>query len=298
MTPPPSLQDLIDTVQRDSASEDPLDLLATAASTVARLEDTGDALLGHFVDRCRRDGRSWSQISTALGVSKQAVHKRFSGALADQIIAARPPTFERFTARARGVLLAASRAAESLGRDSVGSEHLLLGLFSEQGGLAARALTDMRVSQEAVAAAVLAASAADGDGQPADRPVTPGATPGDAPGDTPGGPDGTGSGPAGSANPATPGAGQDSAVRDTVAGGADALGRLRFGDQAKGALRGALTVALELGHNYIGTEHILLGLYRVPDGTAARILGGLGATDSEATTRVSELLRGYARPAS
>jgi ATP-dependent Clp protease ATP-binding subunit ClpA len=190
------------------------------------------------------------------------------------------------------VLLAASRAAESLGRDSVGSEHLLLGLFSEQGGLAARALTDMRVSQEAVAAAVLAASAADGDGQPADRPVTPGATPGDAPG----GPDGTG--PAGSADPATPGAGQDSAVRDTVAGGADALGRLRFGDQAKGALRGALTVALELGHNYIGTEHILLGLYRVPDGTAARILGGLGATDSEATTRVSELLRGYARPAS
>lgn len=78
MTPAPGLQELIATVERDAASRDPLDLLTTASSTVARLEEVGDAVLGHFVDRCRRQGHSWSEISAALGVSKQAAHKRFS----------------------------------------------------------------------------------------------------------------------------------------------------------------------------------------------------------------------------
>jgi hypothetical protein len=78
VTPAPGLQELIATVERDAASRDPLDLLTTASSTVARLEEVGDAVLGHFVDRCRRQGHSWSEISAALGVSKQAAHKRFS----------------------------------------------------------------------------------------------------------------------------------------------------------------------------------------------------------------------------
>ena len=78
MTPAPGLRELIETVERDAAGRDPLDLLATASATVSQLEEVGDALLGHFVDRCRRQGQSWSEISTALGVSKQAAHKRFS----------------------------------------------------------------------------------------------------------------------------------------------------------------------------------------------------------------------------
>ena len=76
--PPPTLQELIDIVRQDTGSAESLDLLVTAASAVAQLEETGDALLGHFVDRCRRDGNSWSQISQALGVSKQAVHKKYA----------------------------------------------------------------------------------------------------------------------------------------------------------------------------------------------------------------------------
>ena len=56
MTPAPTLQELIETVERDSPSADMLDLLATASSTVAQLEEVGDAVLGHFVDRCRRSG--------------------------------------------------------------------------------------------------------------------------------------------------------------------------------------------------------------------------------------------------
>jgi hypothetical protein len=80
MTPPPSLQDLIDTVRADSPTGSPLDQLTQAAATVAHLEDSSDALLGYFVDRCRRDRRSWTEISAALGVTKQAVHKRFAKA--------------------------------------------------------------------------------------------------------------------------------------------------------------------------------------------------------------------------
>ena len=100
MTPPPSLQDLIDTVRQDAHSDSPLDQLVTAAATVAQIEDTSDSLLGHFVDRCRLEGRSWSEISAALGVTKQAVHKRFAASVADQVIASIPaPTLERFTAR-------------------------------------------------------------------------------------------------------------------------------------------------------------------------------------------------------
>ena len=121
MTPPPSLQDLIDTVRQDAESANALDQLSTAATTVAQIEDTSDALLGHFVDRCRREGRSWSEISAALGVSKQAVHKRFAASMADQIIASIPaPTLERFTARARVVLASAALAARDAGQDKAG----------------------------------------------------------------------------------------------------------------------------------------------------------------------------------
>src|ERR1700729_3831853 len=106
MTPPPTLQELIQTVRQDSPSASPLDLLVTASATVSQLEDLNDALLEHFVSACRRAGQSWSEISAALGVSKQAVHKRFSGPIADRIIAPGAPTFERFTPRARTVLQA------------------------------------------------------------------------------------------------------------------------------------------------------------------------------------------------
>src|SRR5215472_4821397 len=100
MTPPPTLQELIDTVRRDAQTDDAISQLAVAAAAASDLEQTTDALLGHFVDRCRRAGRSWSEISAALGVTKQAVHKRFAGPLAERLVGAtdRAP-FERFTLR-------------------------------------------------------------------------------------------------------------------------------------------------------------------------------------------------------
>jgi hypothetical protein len=249
MTPPPSLQELIETVRRDAATDDPLELLAAASTTAAALEEVSDALLGHFVDRCRRGGRSWSEISAALGVSKQAVHKRFSGAIADRLIAqsaAAAPSMERFTSRARNAFFAASRAAHSLGHDTVGTEHLLLGLYEEPDGLAAKALLAMNAGRDSVEAAVLAAHPR-------------GAEPGEAAG---------------------------------TAETGEAPQRLPFSEAAKGALREAVAEALERGHNYIGTEHLLLGLYRMQDSLAARVLAGLGAGHQEAKVRLDEMLRG------
>ena len=240
MTPPPTLQELIETVRQDAGSDQPLDQLVTAAAAAAQLEETTDALLGHFVDRCRRDGRSWTEISGALGVTKQAVHKRFASALAAHIIAATPePTFERFTDRARHVIAAARMAAASLGAEAVGTGHLLLALFAEPEGIAGRTLAAMNVSEDSVRAALSI---------PADQPV----------------------------------AAHNSQAADSLP---------PYDDDAKEALSDALTVALEFSHNYIGTEHLLLGLYQNADSTAARILSEAGALEPTARAHVADMLR-------
>jgi ATP-dependent Clp protease ATP-binding subunit ClpA len=258
MTPPPTLQDLINTVHQDAPTSDALDQLVAAAATVAQLEDTSDALLGHFVDRCRREGRSWSEISGALGVTKQAVHKRFAASMADKIIASIPaPTLERFTDRARRVLAEAIRIATDGGQQQASSAHLLLGLYSQPEGVAARALHEMDVSRETVETAVRAAATQAGQATPTD--------------------------PAAAAN-----RDNDDDPR--------AQAPKRFTADGRLALRNALAVALEFAHNYIGTEHLLLGLYRDPGSPAAVILTAAGATESEATAHVTELLRGFRPP--
>jgi ATP-dependent Clp protease ATP-binding subunit ClpA len=250
MTPPPDLQDLIDTVRQDTRSDSAIAQLITAAATVAQLEDTSDALLGHFVDRCRREGRSWSEISAGLGVTKQAVHKRFAAAPADRIIAAIPaPTFERFTPRARSVLKAAGQAAREAGQPQVSSGYLLLGLFAEPEGLAARALEATGVSQDRVRAALQGSA----------------------------GPD---------AQAATGGPGLAGRPEDRPSYTAD----------GKRALRDALAVALELAHNYIGTEHLLLGLYGDPASPAAGILASAGASEDRVRAQVSRMLTGLRPP--
>jgi hypothetical protein len=227
MAPAPTLQDLIETVERDAQSSALLDLLATASSTVAQLEEVGDAVLGHFVDRCRRNGHSWTEISTALGVTKQAAHKRFSFPA---------PTLERFTPRARGAVDAATKAARALGHNFVGTEHLLLGLFAEPQGLAALALVEAGVDRAAVEGKVL----------------------------------------------------------EAVSRGEPLLDNPLYLPQASLALQGALGEALRLGHNYIGTEHILLGLVRDRDTLAVRILGDLGVSSEWIRTRLVDMVNALA----
>ena len=167
---------------------------------VAELSEVGDAVLGYFVDRARHAGASWTAISAALGVSKQAAHKRFAAAT-------RPPGLGRFTDRARRVLSSATDVARGLGHAYVGTEHLLLALYTEPDGLAARILVEAGIDRDAVEEAVL-------------RRV-----------------------PRGTETPQPP---------------------LPHTPRAVAVIEGTVREALLLGHNYVGTEHLLLVLYTVP----------------------------------
>jgi hypothetical protein len=228
MAPSVSAADLIASVRSDAASDDALEELSTAAATVARLQESGDAVLEFFVDQCRRDGRTWLEISGALGVTKQAAHKRFT---------VPSPSPELFTERARSALRAAGEEAHALGHNYVGTEHLLLGLFEPAGGIAARTLAEAGVTRTQVAQEI------------AKRvPSSPRLVQTASPAYTP----------------------RATRCRDR-----------------------ALAEALSLGHNYIGTEHLLLALFDDGEGLAAQVLERLGAKRDEVRASIIEKLSGY-----
>ena len=223
------MQALIDGVKADAPGDEALVELAQASRTVSDLEQVGDALLGHFVDQCRRSGHSWSEISSALGVSKQAAHKRFTFDV---------PTFDRFTDRARMVLSQSETEADRLGHGFVGTEHILLALFEVREGLALRVLDEVGISKsmvdEQVVSLIKRAPGSEG-------------------------------------------------------------GKLPFTPRAKAVLRGAVEVALQLGHNYIGTEHLLLGLFGDEESIAAKVLRDLGVSYGVVRDRTLELLAGFGK---
>jgi ATP-dependent Clp protease ATP-binding subunit ClpC len=147
--------------------------------------------------------------------------------------------FERFTDRARLVVVRAQEEARELGHDHTGPEHILLGLIHDEvGGVAAKALTSLGISLQAVR----------------------------------------------------------QRVEDITGRGEQAPpGRIPFTSQAKDVLRMAEQESRTLGHHYIGTEHILLGLIRAGDGVAAQVLSGLGADLDGAREQVIRLLDEYRR---
>jgi hypothetical protein len=226
MTPGPNLPELIATVRADAASDDALDQLATASTTVAELEEVADAALSYFVDRCRFNGRSWSEISRALGVTKQAAHKRFSFA---------SPALDRFTPRARALLPGAEAEARRLGHNFVGTEHILLALFADPASLAARILDEAEIARSMIDQHILN--------------ITPHGS---------------------AADEAPP-----------------------FKLLATACIDKAGAQARRLGHNYVGTEHVLLALFAEPEGLAAKILTQLGATYDNFRDRVVEKLSGF-----
>jgi ATP-dependent Clp protease ATP-binding subunit ClpA len=142
--------------------------------------------------------------------------------------------FERFTDRARQVVVLAQEEARGLKHDYIGTEHLLLGLLRVDDGLAARVLTTLGVSADAVRAQV---------------------------------------------------------VQIVGPGHEAAHGQIPFTPRAKKVLELSLREALSIGHNYIGTEHILLGLARENDGVAARIMLELGAGAERIREEVLTVLR-------
>jgi ATP-dependent Clp protease ATP-binding subunit ClpC len=144
--------------------------------------------------------------------------------------------FERFTDRARRVVVLAQEEARMLNHNYIGTEHILLGLIHEGEGVAAKALESMNISLEAVRQQV---EEIIGQGQAAPT------------------------------------------------------GHIPFTPRAKKVLELSLREALQLGHNYIGTEHILLGLIREGEGVAAQVLQKLGADLNRVRQTVIQLLSGY-----
>ena len=148
-----------------------------------------------------------------------------------------PTVFERFTDRARRVVVLAQEEARLLNHNYIGTEHILLGLIHEGEGVAAKALESLGISLEAVRAQ----------------------------------------------------------VEEIIGhGGTAPSGHIPFTPRAKKVLELSLREALQLGHNYIGTEHILLGLIREGEGVAAQVLVKLGADLSRVRQQVIQLLSGYA----
>jgi ATP-dependent Clp protease ATP-binding subunit ClpA len=222
-----TLSSLIDDVERRSASLETLDLLATASSTVEQLNDTTDALLSHFVDRSRRAGHSWTEIGVALGVTKQAVQKRFTSERSA------PRGWQTFTPRARRVVEVHGPAvAAELGHNYIGTEHLLAGMWGEPEGIAARVLEAAGETRIAVIAAIDARVER---GQQGQGGITP---------------------------------------------------------RAWAAVENSSRIAQDLGHNFVGTEHLLVSLMTGVGGMAAEILAEHGVTIGEVRTEVDSLLGG------
>jgi len=141
--------------------------------------------------------------------------------------------FERFTDRARRVVVLAQEEARLLNHNYIGTEHILLGLIHEGEGVAAKALEQMGVSLEAVRAQ----------------------------------------------------------VEETIGQGQSApSGHIPFTPRAKKVLELSLREALQLGHNYIGTEHLLLGLVREGEGIAAGVLESLGVNLEKVRAETTRIL--------
>ncbi|MBA2472179.1 MAG: ATP-dependent Clp protease ATP-binding subunit [Pseudonocardiales bacterium] len=144
--------------------------------------------------------------------------------------------FERFTDRARRVVVLAQEEARMLNHNYIGTEHILLGLIHEGEGVAAKALESLGIALEGVR----------------------------------------------------------QQVEEIIGQGQQApSGHIPFTPRAKKVLELSLREALQLGHNYIGTEHILLGLIREGEGVAAQVLVKLGADLNRVRQQVLQLLSGY-----
>ncbi len=122
MTAPVRLDHLVEAVT--ATHPEPLDALVDAVRISERLGEVADHLVGHFVDEARRAGASWAQIGTALGVTRQAVQKRFVPKEGGN-------PFERFSEAARRVVVTAQETARTASNDTITPGHLLVALLAE-----------------------------------------------------------------------------------------------------------------------------------------------------------------------
>ena len=221
MDDPPRLDELIAAINQ--VHPEALDRLTDAVFAADHLGELADHLVGHFVDQARRSGASWADIGRSMGVTRQAAQQRFVPKAGVEPVDLQPEQgFNRFTPRARNVVVAAHNEAQAAGNDLIGPAHLDLGLLAEPGAIAAAAIVANGVSLDQVRVAATAALPAPAAEVPEVIPYDP---------------------------------------------------------QARKLLELTFREALRLGHNYIGTEHILLAALELEHGSG--VLCGLGL-DKEA----------------
>ncbi|WP_197373551.1 ATP-dependent Clp protease ATP-binding subunit [Mycolicibacterium baixiangningiae] len=155
---PVRLDDLIDVIK--TVHSEPLDQLTDAVLAAEALGDVADHLIGHFVDQARRSGASWTDIGQCMGVTKQAVQKRF-------VPKAEPldpnQGFARFTPRARAAVVHAQNTARDARQSEISPDHLLLGLLVDTESLGVALLAAQGVTPDALRTAVALTTAADGE---------------------------------------------------------------------------------------------------------------------------------------
>jgi hypothetical protein len=155
-----TLGEFITQTREQASSSEPLEVLASAARRQQDLADLGEKLLDHFVQEARTAACSWSQIGTALGVTKQAAQQRYSGLrsligkLKGGVEAVMEGAFNRFSDRGRRVVVLAQDEARRLRHHYIGTEHLLLGLLAEGEGVGARALQGAGITLDSARAGV------------------------------------------------------------------------------------------------------------------------------------------------
>jgi ATP-dependent Clp protease ATP-binding subunit ClpA len=212
ITNPVRLDDLISAIK--TVHDEPLEQLTDAMLAAEALGEVADHLIGHFVDQARRSGASWTEIGQCMGVTKQAAQKRFvPKAQTDPI----DPSdgFNRFTPRARNVVVEAQNRTRAMQNNEIQPGHLLLALFADPASVAVRLLQGQGVAEDAVAATLKFPEPA------ADLPAL-----------------------------------------------------IPFSGTARKVLELTFREALRMGHNYIGTEHILLALIEAePDDGPLHTLG-------------------------
>lgn len=152
---PAPLHSLIAAIEQNHADE--LAQLSGAMLVAEHLGEVADHLIGHFVDRARRSGASWSVIGKSMGVTKQAAQKRFvTKAAGEQPDLDASDGFSRFSENARNAVVAAQNAAHHAGNTLIGPNHVLLGLLATPESLGARALDAQGISPDVLAADVSA----------------------------------------------------------------------------------------------------------------------------------------------
>ncbi|HWJ64304.1 MAG TPA: Clp protease N-terminal domain-containing protein [Acidimicrobiales bacterium] len=230
LDPMPRLDDLIAAIT--TVHPDPLDQLSDAMLAADHLGDLADHLVGHFVDQARRSGASWTDIGRSMGVTKQAARKRFfpkDPGEPNDLDASQG--FNRFTPRARNVVVRAHNEAKEAGNDEITALHLDIAVLEEREAVGARAAEAAGVDLDAAVASLRSSLPPAADDRPALVP---------------------------------------------------------YDEGAKKALELTFRHALRLGHNYVGTEHLLLALIEAdgPDGP----LAGFGLDAAAVEPHIAEAL--------